>query len=511
MRYYLGLDNGGTNTKAALFTKEGEQVAVESIATAAITPAPDFVERDMDQMWEDNCAVIRGLLSKNNIDPSDIAGVGLCGHGKGLYLWGKDGHPVRHGIISSDNRAWKYASDWKADGTEDKAFELSCQHIMACQPVCLLAWIRDNEPEAIGNIKWVFECKDYVRFRLTGEARAEITDYSGTGLMNLHTASFDKKLLELFGIGDLWDALPPICLSTDIAGHITKEAAEATGLKEGTPVIGGMFDINACALAVNVTDSENICMIAGTWSINEYPRRTAVLDGSVQMNSIFCLPDYYLIEESSPTSAGNNEWFIRQILPEVREEAKKSGKSIYDVMNSWCEEFAPDDFVPVFLPFLTASNVNPLARAAFVGLDASHTRHHMLRAVYEGIVYSHRWHLDRLMNTRDKKEATIRLAGGVANSDAWTQMFADTMNLPVETVDVGETGALGCAIAIAAAVGDYESVTDAANHMCRINKVVLPRRDAHEAYEKKYRLYRKVIDALDGVWADMQQIISGDD
>ena len=508
MRYYLGLDNGGTNTKAALFTKDGEQVAVESIETRAITPAPDFVERDMDQMWDDNCAVIRGLLEKNNINAEDIAGIGLCGHGKGLYLWGKDGHPVRRGIISSDNRAWKYASDWKKDGTEDKAFELSCQHIMACQPICLLAWIRDNEPGNMNNIEWVFECKDYVRFRLTGEARAEITDYSGTGLMNLHTSSFDKELLKLFGIEQLWDALPPICLSTDIAGHITKEAAAATGLKEGTPVIGGMFDINACALAVNVTDDENICMIAGTWSINEYPRKSAVLDGSVQMNSIFCLPDYYLIEESSPTSAGNNEWFIRQLLPELKEQAKLEGKSIYDIMNSWCEEFEPGDFVPVFLPFLTASNVNPLARAAFIGLDASQTRHHMLRAVYEGIVYSHRWHLDRLLNTRDNKQAVIRLAGGVAKSKAWTQMFADVMNLPVETVDVGETGALGCAIAIATAVGDYKDVTDAANHMCRINEAIKPRQWAHDDYEKKYELYKSVIAALDGVWSEMQDIIA---
>ncbi|SKB45889.1 L-xylulokinase [Lachnospiraceae bacterium] len=508
MRYYLGLDNGGTNTKAALFTKDGSQVAVESIATAAITPFPDFVERDMDQMWDDNCTVIRNLITKNNIDPKDIAGIGLCGHGKGLYLWGKDGHPVRRGIISSDNRAWKYASDWKADGTEAKAFELSCQHIMACQPICLLAWIRDNEPEALNNIEWIFECKDYVRFRLTGEARAEITDYSGTGLMNLHTASFDAELLKLFGLEKLMDALPPICTSTEIAGHITKESASATGLLEGTPVIGGMFDINACALAVNVTNEDNICMIAGTWSINEYPRKTAVLDGSVQMNSIFCLPDHFLIEESSPTSAGNNEWFIRQLLPELREQAKKNGQSIYEIMNNWCEEFEPKDFVPVFLPFLTASNVNPLARGAFIGLDASHTRHHMLRAVYEGIVFSHRWHLDRLMKTRNGKGATIRLAGGAAKSKVWTQMFADVMNLPIETVDVDETGALGCAIAVAYAVGDHESVTEAAEHMCRINPAIHPRQWAHDEYEKKYQLYKKVIASLDDVWSDMQKIIS---
>ena len=113
------------------------------------------------------------------------------------------------------------------------------------------------------------------------------------------------------------------------------------------------------------------------------------------------------------------------------------------------------------------------------------------------------------MNTRDNREAVIRLAGGVAKSKAWTQMFADVMNLPVETVDVGETGALGCAIAIGAAVGDYKDVKDAADHMCRIGNAVQPRKWAHDLYEKKYRLYKKVIDALDGVWGDMQEIIAG--
>ena len=172
MRYYLGLDNGGTNTKAALFTPDGTQIAVESVATAALTPAPGFVERDMEEMWRDNCAVIRGVLEKSGVRAEEIAGVGLCGHGKGLYLWGKDGKPARRGILSADNRAWRYPVEWREDGTEERAFARSCQHVMACQPVSLLAWLRDNEPETMENIRWVFECKDYVRFRLTGEARA---------------------------------------------------------------------------------------------------------------------------------------------------------------------------------------------------------------------------------------------------------------------------------------------------------------------------------------------------
>ena len=116
MRYYLGLDNGGTNTKAALFTPGGVQVAVESAATAAITPIPGFVERDMDDMWADNCAVLQRLIRRSGVDPRDITGVGLCGHGKGLYLWGKDGRPARRGILSADNRAWRYPLAWKEDG-----------------------------------------------------------------------------------------------------------------------------------------------------------------------------------------------------------------------------------------------------------------------------------------------------------------------------------------------------------------------------------------------------------
>ena len=507
MRYYLGLDNGGTNTKAALFTPDGTQVAVESVATAALTPAPGFVERDMEDMWRDNCAVIRGVLKKSGVRAEEIAGVGLCGHGKGLYLWGKDGKSARRGILSADNRAWKYPVEWRRDGTEERAFALSCQHVMACQPVSLLAWLRDNEPETMKNIRWVFECKDYVRFRLTGEARAEITDYSGSGLMDLHAKSFSRELLSLFGIESVWDALPPLCASLDIAGHITPEAAALTGLLPGTPVIGGMFDIDACALAVNVTDETNICMIAGTWSINEYPRRAPITDGSVLMNSLFCLPGYYLIEESSPTSAGNNQWFIDQLLPELKAEAKAAGKSIYDILNDWVDSFAPGDFVPVFLPFLTASNVDPRARAAFVGLNASHSRREMARAVYEGITFSHRYHLDRLMRSRPDRSGTIRLAGGAARSKVWTQMFADVMNMPVETVSAEETGALGCCVAVAAALGDYKDAADAAAHMCRSVSRVLPRPDAAKVYEEKYALYLKTIECLNALWPDMQRFM----
>ncbi len=506
MRYYLGLDNGGTMTKAALFDRDGRQIGSASVPTAVHTPKPGFIQRDMEEMWQANCAVIRSVLEKTGVPGEAVAGVGICGHGKGLYLWGKDGKPAYWGIPSSDNRAYAYPVKWAADGTEEKAYRLSCQHVMACQPVALLAWLKDHEPQVLENTRYIFAAKDYIRFRLTGEAWAEYTDSSGDHFVNLHTREYDRELLDLFGIGELFCALPPLKGSAELCGHVTPEAAALCGLLPGTPVIGGMFDINACALAANVVNEDYICMIAGTWSINEYPRRSPVVDGKVQMNSLFCLPGYYLIEESSATSAGNQQWFVSELMQELKAACAGEGKSIYDITEEWVSSIPAEEFVPVFLPFLMASNVHPNAKASFIGLCANHTRAHMLRSVYEGIAFCHRYHLEKLLATRDTPPKAIRLAGGAANSPVWTQMFADILGLPVETVEAKETGALGCAMAAACGAGDFATLEEASAHMCRILNRLEPDPEKKAIYDQKYAMYCRILQALDGVWGQMQQL-----
>ncbi|NSW52412.1 MAG: carbohydrate kinase [Anaerolineae bacterium] len=507
MHYFLGLDNGGTVTKAALFTSTGKEVCNESVETEMLTPHVGFSERDMDAMWDANCHLIHRLITKHKIDPTDIKGVSVCGHGKGLYLWGKDDKPARNGIISTDNRAWALVEQWKEAGVEGKVLHLSAQHILPSQPVALLAWLKTHEPETYQNILWVFECKDYIRFRLTGKPMAEITDYSGANFLNLFTRTYDRKLLELFGIPEVESALPPLCTATQICGTITEESAKATGLIAGTPVAGGMFDIDACAVAVNVINEDHVCMIAGTWSINEYIRKTPVTDGAVLMNSLFCLPEYYLVEECSPTSAGNFEWLIRTWFPELVQSTAKEGDSIYRIMNQWVESIPPGEFCPIFLPFLMASNVHPNAKGSFVGASNYHTRNHFVRSVYEGIAFSHRYHLEKLLATRNQPVAGIRLAGGVAKSKVWTQMFADVMQLPIEVADVNEAGALGCAMAAAVATGEYRDLPAAAAAMCALQPPVLPNPENLPIYQQKYALYRKVIDGLSSVWNDMQVLI----
>jgi len=497
--FFLGIDNGGSVTKAVIFDAAGKEIALASEKVPMLRPQPGFTERDMEALWQANLKVIREVIAESGLRPEQINGVACTGHGKGLYLWGKDEKPAYNGIVSTDARAWMYPQQWESDGTAARVFPRTMQKALACQPVALWRWFQDNRPDVLSRVKWVFAVKDYIRFRLTGEAWAEVTDYSGTSLLSLGDVSFDRDVLQDFGIADMFDKLPPLRYSTELCGAITAETARLTGLKAGVPVAAGMFDIDACAVAMDVTDEKNLCVIAGTWGINEYISRQPVLNKSIKMNSLFCLPGYFLIEESSATSASNNEWFSDLFLDTEKRQAQERGIGIYALAEEMAASVAVDEQSILFLPFLYGSNDNPQAKACFIGLESTHTRAQIIRSVLEGIVFSHRVHIERLLANRDRPDA-MRLAGGAVNNRTWSQMFADVIGLPVETIDTKELGALGCAMTAAVASGFYPDLKDAARHMVRVKERLEPDPTKKAAYDRKFALFVQASQALDGLW-----------
>lgn len=495
-QYAIGLDNGGTVTKAALFDMEGKEMGVASRQTPILTPRPGYTERDMEYLWQCNCQCVKEVLETTGVNPAEVIGIAVCGHGKGLYPWGKDGRPALNGIVSTDGRAWEYPKRWKENGTHARIYPRICQELMACQQVSLLAWFKEHQREVYDNIQWVFSVKDYIRFRLTGEAFCEATDISGSGLLNVRDARFDQDLLDELGIGEVFDKLAPLKYSYEKCGCITPQASELTGLVPGTPVAGGMFDIDASAVALGVHTPAEMCTIAGTWSINEYISRQPVMDGSIAMNSLYAIPGYYLVEECSATSAGNLEWYLEHYM---KNEPLPEGERLYDVVNRMVADISPQDCEVYFLPFLYASNAHPLGKGTFAGLTLYHHKAHMLRAIYEGVAYSHKTHIDKLLAARERPEA-IRMAGGAVHSEVWVQMFADVLGLPIETVKVEELGALGCAMAAAVASGVYRDYPEAVAHMVHIGGKVSPDPEAVGIYQKKYEKYCKISQALDTVW-----------
>jgi len=419
---------------------------------------------------------------------------------RNLHEVGPDEKPAYPGIVSTDSRAWKIVEDWYRDGTAEKAFPLTCQSVLASQPVALLKWFLLNQPEVLEKTRWIFGVKDYVRYRMTGEAYAEITDISGSSLVNLANASYDDEILRLFGLESIRSKLPPLTYSSQFCGKVTRACSELTGLAEGTPVAAGLFDIDACAIGMNVVDDDYLAVIAGTWSINEYVSARPIMDRSVKMNSLYCLPDMYLVEECSPTSASNQEWFVNSFLKEAA-----GGRRLYAVADEMVESVAPGEANIVFLPYLYGGSDDARAGAAFVNLNASHTRSHMLRAVYEGIVFGHKLHIDRLLNSRERPPKGARLAGGVTNAPMWVQMFADILEMDVETIEVKELGALGAAMTAAVAAGLYPDLAAAARAMVKVSRVYHPDPALSEIYRRKYRDFKAVADAMTPVWGRLER------
>lgn len=494
MLYFMGVDNGGTTIKAAIFDQTGHEIAAASQNTPLLVPCEGFNERDMETLWEATAATIHKAILKSGIQPSEIAGVGCTGHGKGLYLWGKDDKPAYHAVASTDRRGAPYVERWYGNGTAAKAESLALQPVVETQPVAILAWMKEHHPEILENTRWIFEAKDYIRFMLTGRAMAEVTDYSGTCLMNLQTKEFDRELLRLFDLEEMFDALPPLCQSYELCGTVTEKAAKDTGLAAGTPVCGGMFDIDACAIALDVSTTERLCMITGTWSINEYIAKEPVPTGSSTHNSMFCIPGYYLIEESSPTSSGNLEWFIQHFVPGA-EDPNVDKKALYREIDREVESLSPGDCNIIFLPFLYGTYNEKCASSAFIGMTNFHTRAHMLRAIFEGVGFSHLHHIEALLAHRNPPSA-IRMAGGATNSDVWVQIFADITGTPIEVVKTKEPGALGCAMAAAIAAGVYPDYKTAAENMTKVSAIIHPNKENTEIYQKKYTRFCRLIELL---------------
>ncbi|MCL2112011.1 MAG: carbohydrate kinase [Clostridiales bacterium] len=510
MKYLLGIDSGGTFTKAGLYDVEGREIATAQESIDVIFPAEGMNERDAGQLKQATYRVIKQVLGQSDIDSKDIAGISPTGQGNGLYLFDKNGGPAHNPIMSGDIRAKEYVKKWKADGLVESVFmPKTFQDIWSGQPVALLAWLRDHDPQALERSAYAVTCKDYLRYLLTGEFFTEITESTGWSLMDIRKGDYDDELFESVGLAPYRHLFPPVRQSAEICGTVTRQAAEITGLAEGTPVMGGMFDIAACPLGTGVLDSSKMGVVAGSWSINGYIDKQPSSD--IMLSIRYFDPDYYFLSENSATSATNLEWFVNRLMHKEREEATATGRNIYESANTMVGSVSTHDCSLLFLPFLFGTNASIDAKSAFIGLSGIHTREHMLRAVYEGVVFSHQYHLEKLYKVKPKHTFdAIRISGGATRSALWVQMFADITGLPIDVSASEELGILGSAICAGIGSGLYNDAKEAAGKFVKIEKTIYPDKNMTGFYSEKYALYKKVLASLDSVWPEFGSLFSVD-
>ena len=503
--YLLGVDDGSTVSKAAIFDLEGHEIQVASRKIEPDYPHPGWTERSMDVLWQGTAEAIKEAITASGISPEQIIGVGTTGHGNGLYLLDRHGNPARPGIQSLDTRAAGIVDEWNSRDLHSQVFPFTVQSFWPAQPNALLAWIKRNEPEVYEQIGAVLMCKDYITYRLSGEITTDFSDMSGTSLMDVRNKRYSRELLELYDLAEVWDAMPALVQSFDVVGQVTPEAAEATGLTAGTPVVGGIFDVDASALGSGVVSPGQVCIIAGSWSINEIVTAEPIVDPSLFMTSIYTVPGLWLTLEASATSATNLEWFVTHFCGEERVEAEKRGVSVYEMCNEMVASLPPGGTDVIFHPFLYGSNVQPTARAGFYGIAGWHTKAHVVRALYEGVVYCHLNHIEKLRAAGAEMDVA-RLTGGGSRSQVWTQIFADALQLPMEVPKGVEMGARGAALCAGIGAGVYKDHADAVAKAVQLERRQEPNAEVTPHYLARYAEYQRLLQAMQEPWDHLNKL-----
>jgi len=494
--FLLGIDCGQTEGKAALFDVDGREIAVATAATRTSSPHPRWVERDMEEMWQQIAAAVRQVLTQVRPE-AELLAVGVCGHNDGLYAVNDDLRPVRPAILAIDSRAHRYAAATALGETAKGALTLTGQVPYSGSPASLYAWMRDAEPQTFKDVRWALHAKDWIRLKLTGAVATDPSEASAS-FTDVTTQTWSPAALDLYGLGGLEEALPPIVGSAHVAGHVTAEAAALTGLAEGTPVATGAHDVDAAAIGIGAANPGTVSMIFGTFSINQIVADQPVMDPRWQARS-FVRPGQWLHMCTSPAGASNLDWAIRRFGP-----WKPGGEPDPEQAIGEAKARNEQGPTPTFVPYLYGSPHGAGPAAAWVGLRGWHGRGDILHAVLEAVVFNHRHHLEAL-GEAFALNGPVRLCGGGARSSYWAQMLADAINLPVDVTDADEAGARGAALLAGAAAGTFTSLDDAIERSVRVLRHFDPQTDRVLALEHRYRRYQDVVAALATLQTDEEE------
>jgi sugar (pentulose or hexulose) kinase len=507
-KYMIGLDSGTSGIKAVLFDTEGNQLAKEGYPLEAICKYENWFEEDVNEIWEKAQKAISAVAAK--CPKKDIIGIGITAQGDGLWMFDKNMEPTRNGCCFCDGRGFAELEAWVADGTVDKAFELSGNRLFTGNQPVILKWMDKHEPDTLARTRYMMHLKDYLYYKLTGVVCTDSTDQSLV-FINMNTREYDDQLFKLYGLGKYRDRYPKIVESLDSAQPISVGLAEALGLPESTLVTNGPMDVAACAIGAGVVGDGDCCSIIGTAAIHEMVINKPYSDHTVAgLTLTHAVEGRCLRLMASMAGTPNLEWFLTLFERDaLKQKAQASGKELYKYIE---EEIAK---VPIgargiiYHPYLLAGGerapfTDGNARASLTGLSVTHNSMDVMRACYEGVAYAMMHCYDNMPFEIGK----ITICGGGAASEVWCQMFADALGKQVITVNGDELGAKGAILTNAVAQGIYKDLKEAVEKTVTLDKTYEPNMANHEKYLKYFGLYKKIYELISQTWKMRYEILS---
>ena len=497
MPYSMGIDIGTTGTRAIIIDERGNLVGAATEEYPLYTPKPLWAEQNPEDWWESAKLAVRKAIATSDISGDEIGGIGLTGQMHGLVLLDSQGEVLRPAILWCDQRTQEQC-DWITDKVgAARLVELTCNPALTGLTAPKILWVRQHEPEIYAKARKALLPKDYLRFRLTGEYATEVSDASGTLLFDVTNRCWSRRLLQLLDIEE--EFLPEAHESPIVSGAVSSSAAAETGLRVGTPVVGGAGDNAAGALGNGIVRPGLISSTIGSSGVIFAFTDQPWVDPRGRIHT-FChaVPGKWHVTAVTLGAGLSLRWFRDELSQAERSVSALTGTDPYVYLTEEAEKAPAGSEGLIYLPYLMGErtpHMDPNAKGVFFGLTARHARAHMVRALLEGVAYSLRDGLE-IMREIGVPAREIRFSGGGARSMLWRQIQSDVFGMGGLTLNVGEGPSFGSALLAGVGTGVYASVEEACDATLEVVDRCAPAEENVRRYDDFYRIYCSLYPAL---------------
>lgn len=504
-RQLMGIDFGTGGCKLTVIDTQGNVCATAFKEYPSEHNKLGWSEQN-PELWIDALIyTVNSCKEQLGNDLSNVASIGITASTHNAVLLDKNKKVIRNCIMWNDQRSGEQCERLKRD-YGDEIFNIGMQQPTPTWTLPQLMWISENEPENYKKIDKILFTKDYVRSYITGDYYTDIVDAQGSLLFDAYNREWSQKLCDMISLPI--EVLPEVRKSKEIAGYVQAETAKITGLPEGVPVIVGCSDTAAEDLGAGaVREGQVIVKLATAGNVNIISKKA---HPHVKTYTYpYSVEDMWYTVTATNSSAASYRWLRDSLYKVEKGICEEDCEDIYENMNREAAQIAPGSEGLIFHPYLLGERCpyfNPKARSNFFGITMIHDKRHFSRAVLEGVAYSLYDCLTVLSDfSKDLKD--IRIIGGGAKSELWSQIVCDVFGLEVRYPQNAESS-FGGALLAGVGIGVFADAVEAADKCVKIAKVYQPNIKNHQKYMSYFAVYKKITEALTPIWDELSYIVN---
>lgn len=507
MKYAMGIDLGTSGVKVGIYDEKGKSVVACTEEYPLLQPQNGYAEQNPAEWWEATVKAIKQVLISTKDEKAELVGIGLSGQMHGLVMLDEKNEVIRPAILWCDGRTGEESVAIDRLVGSERLLQITANPAIASFTAAKILWVKKHEPQNYEKTRHILLPKDYIRFMLCGVFATEVSDASGTQLLDIKNRCWSDEILSILEVDK--SLLPKMYESADVTGYITEEAAGETGLKAGLLVAGGGGDNAAAAVGTGVVEDGKAFTTIGTSGVLFAHTSQMKLDPKGRVHTFCCaVRNEWHVMGVTQAAGLSMQWLRNNLCMDEVREAEQIGVDDYVYLDQLAEKAPIGANRLIYLPYLMGErtpHLDPNARGAFIGLSAIHKKADIIRAVLEGVSYS-LMDCFEILREMGAPPTDMAICGGGAKSPLWRRMLTDVYGCNIKLLQSNEGACLGAAILAFCAAGVFESVQAACKAIISAKETLTPETVSHDKYARVYNIYRGLYKKLKLCYAELAEL-----